>query len=82
MSYLLSKHKTITYYGILGFIVGSVPALFLNYEMWYGKEDGYIGLPNQMWELYVGISLLIGAAIGIYFLIKFINRKSKENAEN
>jgi uncharacterized membrane protein len=33
MKFLLEKHKLTTYFGIIGFIIGSVLALYFNYEV-------------------------------------------------
>lgn len=82
MKFLLEKHKVMTYWGILGFITGSLPALYLNLDIWKGSEK-YTGIFNHPWEFPLGICLLLGAAIGTYFILKYINnKKDNQNAEN
>jgi len=80
MNYLLSKHHTATFFGILGFVVGSLVALFFNFEVhsyysyWMSGKQGY--LPMQL-EIPLGIVLLIVAAILAYLLVRY-GRKQKQ----
>lgn len=81
MKFLLEKHRVITFYGILGFIIGSLPALYLNNDIWFGEEGGYVGITNQLWEIPVGIVLLIGAAIGTFFLLRYVSKRNEMKKE-
>jgi putative membrane protein len=56
MQFLLDKYKTATYFGIIGFILGSLIALYYNYEV----VGMYASLP--WWHIPIAISFL---ALGI-----------------
>ena len=81
MKFLLEKHRIITFYGILGFIIGSLPALYLNNDIWFGEEGGYVGIANHIWEFPVGIVILIGAAVGTFFLLRYVSKRREEKVE-
>ena len=81
MKMLLEKHRTITYWVILGFIIGSLPSLYLNAEIYVGKVDEYVGIGNQLIEIPFGIVLLIGAAVGTFFILRYVDTKDNDNAE-
>lgn len=80
MSYLLNKHHRITFYGIIGFVIGSTIALYFNHEIFsyyqiWGSGN-YVFIP--MWlEIVLGLVL---AAIGfvLTFLIGKYADKQKE----
>ena len=81
MSFLLAKHRRITFYGIIGFIIGSTIALYCNYEiveyyqMWASGKQGFL----PMWaEIVVGVILLIVGTIST-LLIGHFSKKQKEN---
>lgn len=81
MSILLNKFRTMTFYGIIGFIIGSTITLFYNneivnyYKIW--ANGNYIFIP-MVAEIIIGIVLFIVGAIGVYFLERY-NEKTKEN---
>lgn len=77
MKYLLDKHRVITFYAILGFIIGSLPALFLNVDIWYGNADGYAGIISNPVELALGIPLLIAGALVTYFVLRLLDKKEE-----
>lgn len=86
MNYLLAKHHDITYYGIIGFILGSLVALFYNYEIdsyyqiWAAGKYGFMPLYI---EIPVGIILLIGIAILSYQFVRFQRKvAAQEKLEN
>ena len=82
MTVLLRKSHDSTFFGIIGFILGSVVVLFLNYETfnyykcWAGVS--YSGILNpslSMWlELLIAFILLALAAFGSYQLVR-VQRK-------
>lgn len=83
MSYLLNKHRRITFYGIIGFIIGSTIALFCNYEivsyyqMWAAGKQGYL----PMWlEILIGVVLFSIGVICTY-LIGWYSRKHQKEIE-
>ncbi len=86
MKYLLAKHRTITFYGILGFVIGSIPAIFLNFDIYAGyatsNTTSYAGIINHPIELALGIPLFFIGAFVAYFLLKYASEKANQKEEN
>ena len=83
MSFLLKKYRRITFYGIIGFIIGSTIALYCNYEivnyykMWAEGKQGYL----PMWaEIVIGVVLLAIGVVSTY-LIGYFSRKQPKQTE-
>ena len=82
MTVLLRKSHDSTFFGIIGFILGSVVVLFLNYETFnyykYWAGASYSGILNpslSMWlEMLIAFILLALAALGSYQLVR-VQRK-------
>ena len=91
MSYLLKKDHDSTYFGIIGFIIGSLFVLFFNYEIynyylyWAGQPlpSGVIINPllKMPFEIMIGIFVLIFACVGSYLLVRY-QRNHKKIEEN
>ena len=81
MHFLLAKYRLITFYAIIGFIIGSTIALFFNYSIysyyvsWSIGGQGY--LPYYI-EVPIGVVLLIIACILSYLLVIY-KRKAEQN---
>ena len=77
MRYLLSKYRLVTFYAIIGFVIGSTAALFFNYEIY----AYYIAwAPSKyIWEIPVAIVLLIGGLIASYSLVRYSRKQSNKN---
>jgi len=71
MRELLTKYKIPTYFGIVGFILGSLGALYCNYEV--------IGMYEWLpwWHVLIAAALL---AFG-FFASLFISKRGKPAAE-
>ena len=84
MHYLLSKHHDITFYAIIGFVIGSVAALFFNFEIYSYYQvwaaGTYIYMPLYI-EIPLGVVLLVGAMIGSYMLVRLKRKKELENKQ-
>ena len=85
MNYLLGKYRLTTFYSIIGFVVGGVVALFINFEIyeyykrWASGGQGY--LPLYV-EIPIGIVLLFVVMILSYLLVKKQRQiKQEENVE-
>lgn len=75
MNYLLKKFKRVTYYAIFGFVVGSIPAIFISYD--------YTGIEINSVLIITSIIVFIIGSICSYFLIKLSNKKAiKDNEDN
>ena len=80
MKYLLDKRRTITYYSIIGFVMGSLISIFLNLEIYNGSET-YLGLIKNPVELAIGIPLFIVGALASFFLIMLAKKRAKKTEE-
>ena len=84
MHYLLSKYRLITFYAIIGFIIGSTAALFFNYEiysyyvMW--SNGLYKSVPYYI-EVPIGVVLLLVGGCLSYLLVRY-QRKAKKEVSN
>lgn len=79
MKSLLEKHKRGTYGYVLGFVVGSIIAMFLNNQIWptYFNEA-----TSKPWQFVIGFILLIVVAVATLLLIKFATRKKQAENQN
>ncbi len=85
MHFLLARFHDVTFYGIIGFVVGSLIALFYNndiyskgYKMW--ADNSYKGLPYYI-EIPVGIGLLIIACVLSYLLVRYKRKQDQIEKE-
>ncbi len=75
MKFLLGKYKLATYFGIIGFILGSLVALYYNYEV----VGMYGSLP--WWHILIAAALLILGGLVSLWLARY-GRKHPEPKEN
>ena len=75
MKKLLSDHRVSAFYGILGLIVGSLISMFINSNIWprYFGMEGYS--PIAIWDYIVGATLFVLGALGVFFLIRYSEKK-------
>lgn len=79
MKFLLEKHRTITYYAIIGFVTGSLISIFLNKDIYFGKNT-YAGLINNPVELALGIPLFIAGALIVFFILRFASKRIEKQS--
>lgn len=78
MSYMLNKHRATTFFGIFGFVIGSVIAIFFNQETWkYYTNHGV-----AIWEYVVAAILLLVGAILAFLLVIFAKKQEKTQSED
>ena len=81
MHYLLSKYHDLTFFAIIGFVLGSIPALFFNYEIYsyyqVWASGNYIYMPMVI-EIPIGVTLLVVTTVLSYLLVRY-KRKQIEN---
>ena len=85
MSVLLEKYHDITFSGILGFVIGSVVALFINFEIWEYYtlwSNGGQGYLRKEIEIPLGISLLILAMVLSYLLTRYEDKHQPVEAQD
>ena len=79
MKYLLKKFPRGTYFAILGFIVGSIPAVYVSTM---GKYSNLSGLYSSPWYWVVAVIFLpIGFLIS-FFLVRYARKKQKQEENN
>ena len=85
MGFLLNKHHTISFYSIIGFIIGSTIILYFNkdvfqyYLVWAGQSIEEIS-PWLPWYIEVPVGVILGtaAAFGSYQIVKRSNKPKEE----
>jgi len=76
IAFFLNRFRTGTFYAIIGIIIGSLIAIYYNYEIY----DYYLTVGVRWWEILIsGIALVIGGAVS-YLIVRF-SRTSKMNKE-
>lgn len=81
MNYLLEKHHDTTYFVIIGFIIGSIIAIFVNSDMFSYIKAMIVA--KSIWEWIISPILLVLGAVGIYFLTLYAEKKElKESTAN
>ncbi len=73
MNYLLKKYKRITYWAIVGFVIGSIPAIFISYD--------YTDVNVNATCIVTSIIVFIVGTISSFYLIKLSDKKNTQNLE-
>ncbi len=85
MNYLLTKFRQMTFYAIIGFVIGSTIALFVNYEIYeYYKiwaNGAYVYVPMYV-EIIIGVVLLIIGFIASYLLVRYKRKIDSQNIQD
>ncbi len=84
MRWLFAKFRNQTYYGIIGFIIGSTITLFFNHEIYTYYQDWANGIYRFMpmyLEIILGVLLLIIGVAVSYLLVRY-QRKTKAAKQN
>ena len=77
MQLLLNKFKRATFWAIVGFVIGSIPAVLITFFNQYGNNPAQYLAPLQVT---FGVLLFIVGALGTFFFTRFAAEKLK-NAE-
>ncbi len=84
MNSLITNHRQKTFEVVLGFVLGSIPAMYLNQDVVTLAENGGVTWIYQItpwWEYLLGAILLIAAAIGFYFVSKKVIKKQAQSID-
>ena len=77
MAALLRRFRTGTFYAIIGIIIGSLVAIYYNYEIY----DYYLTVGIRWWEILIaGVALVVGGAIS-YMIVRY-SRNTKKQKED
>lgn len=83
MKYLLDKFRVESFYGIIGFVLGSLFSLYYNneiysyYQHWINPSDDFNSWMPMGYEIGVGIVLLLIGVVLSYLLVRY-SRKHKD----
>jgi len=80
MKYLLNKNRRLTFFGIIGFMIGSTISLYVNYDM--RKYFQTWGCVKWYYEVIIAVVLLIVGIVLAYLLVKAQRKHNKELEEN
>ncbi len=78
MKLLLGKFPRATNWAIIGFVIGSIPAIFITYN--HNFPD-FVYTSLTVPHIVVGCVLCVLAILGAYALTAFVEHKSKQTAE-
>lgn len=84
MNDLITRHRKVTFEAVLGFILGSIPAMYLNQDVVDLAEGGYTWLYEVTpgWEYGLGAALLVLAAVGFFFVSRLVIKRQQEAKQN
>ena len=89
MTLLIKKNHDATYFAIIGFVIGSIPVLFFNYEIynyylyWGGVVTPGVSIKpllSMPIEIIIGLVILVIAIFGSYMMIKYNRKYQAEKA--
>lgn len=75
MSHLLSKFRIGTFYAIIGIIIGSLVAIYYNFEI----SEYYIRVGFRWWEIVISVVALVAGVAVSYTFVRF-SRKEKSKS--
>lgn len=71
MKLLLDKFPRGTRWAIIGFIVGSIPAILITFD--------YASAPLDAWQIAIAVILCIGGGIGSFFFTRWSDKRIKKS---
>lgn len=79
IAFFLSRFRTGTFYAIIGIIIGSLIAIYYNYEIY----DYYLTVGVRWWEILIaGVALVAGIAVS-YMIVRYSrNHKAIKEVSN
>lgn len=71
MKFLLHKFPRATRWVIIGFVLGSIPALFITFN------GNFPQAPLNAWQIAIGVILCVLGAVGTYCLTAYVEKREK-----
>lgn len=78
MQFLLNRFRRATYWCIVGFVIGSVPAVIITFFHTYGNDLATYLAP---WQIAVGVICFVLGAIATYLLANFAVKHAQKTNE-
>lgn len=78
MQFLLNRYRRGTFWAIVGFVIGSVPAVIITFFKDYGTQPEVYLTPLQ---ISLGVILFVAGGIATLFLTLFAQKKAKQKQE-
>lgn len=74
MQLLLNKFRRPTFWAIVGFVIGSIPAVIITFfNKWGGQPDVYLAT----WQIAVAVVLFVAGTVGTFFLARYASKHSE-----
>lgn len=74
MQILIDKFPRATYWAISGFVIGSIPAIFIVFD--------YSTVPLNWWQFLIGGALLVSGTVATYLFTAYVEKKKQnENVD-
>lgn len=78
MQFLLKRFRRVTYWSIVGFVIGSVPAVIITFFHEYGTQlDAYLA----PWQIAVGVICFVLGAVATFLLARYAVKYTERKAE-
>lgn len=72
MQLLLKKFRRVTYWAIVGFVIGSIPAILITFF-----KDQQASAAVLSWHIGVGCTLFVLGAVAMFFFVRYTESKVK-----
>jgi len=77
MAFLLARFRTGTFYAIIGIILGSIVAIYYNYEI----NNYYATMGIRWWEILIAsVALVVGVAVS-YMFVRYSRKEKSASAK-
>lgn len=76
MQFLLKRFRRVTYWCIVGFVIGSIPAVIITFFHEYGDNLAAYLAP---WQIAVGVICFVLGAVATFMLTRYMVKKISQN---
>lgn len=75
MQFLLKRFRRATYWSIVGFVIGSIPAVIITFFHEYGNDLATYLAP---WQIAVGVICFVLGAIATFLLARYVVKRTEQ----